>query len=90
MITTSLLARGLDFSSLIKHIFIVNEPRNMIDFLRRAEVTLRSLETFTSFADLRFMMPKANGLMAISDAYGNRLTKALKQTHLQDIQVVFS
>ena len=36
MITTSLLSRGLDFSPLIKHVFIVDEPRNMIDFLHRA------------------------------------------------------
>ena len=36
MITTSLLSRGLDFSSSIKHVFIVDEPRNMIDFLHRA------------------------------------------------------
>ncbi|KAF8797685.1 P-loop containing nucleoside triphosphate hydrolase protein [Phlegmacium glaucopus] len=36
MITTSLLSRGLDFSPSIKHVFIVDEPRNMIDFLHRA------------------------------------------------------
>lgn len=36
MITTSLLSRGLDFSPEIKHVFIVDEPRNMIDFLHRA------------------------------------------------------
>jgi ATP-dependent RNA helicase MRH4 len=36
MITTSLLSRGLDFSPDIKHVFIVDEPRNMIDFLHRA------------------------------------------------------
>ena len=36
MITTSLLSRGLDFSADIKHVFIVDEPRNMIDFLHRA------------------------------------------------------
>ena len=36
MITTSLLSRGLDFSPQIKHVFIVDEPRNMIDFLHRA------------------------------------------------------
>jgi len=35
-ITTSLLSRGLDFSPRIKHVFIVDEPRNMIDFLHRA------------------------------------------------------
>ncbi|KAJ8501757.1 hypothetical protein ONZ45_g12020 [Pleurotus djamor] len=36
MITTSLLSRGLDFSPEMRHIFIVDEPRNMIDFLHRA------------------------------------------------------
>ena len=36
MITTSLLSRGLDFSPSIKHVFIIDEPRNMIDFLHRA------------------------------------------------------
>ncbi|PCH33016.1 DEAD-domain-containing protein [Wolfiporia cocos MD-104 SS10] len=36
MITTSLLSRGLDFAPDIKHVFIVDEPRNMVDFLHRA------------------------------------------------------
>jgi ATP-dependent RNA helicase MRH4 len=36
MITTSLLSRGLDFSPAVRHVFIVDEPRNMIDFLHRA------------------------------------------------------
>ncbi|KAF8235067.1 P-loop containing nucleoside triphosphate hydrolase protein [Tricholoma matsutake] len=36
MITTSLLSRGLDFSPSIRHVFMVDEPRNMIDFLHRA------------------------------------------------------
>ncbi|OBZ79025.1 ATP-dependent RNA helicase MRH4, mitochondrial [Grifola frondosa] len=36
MITTSLLSRGLDFSPSVKHVFIVDEPRNLIDFLHRA------------------------------------------------------
>ncbi|KAF4598082.1 RNA helicase [Pleurotus pulmonarius] len=36
MITTSLLSRGLDFSPDMRHIFIVDEPRNMVDFLHRA------------------------------------------------------
>jgi ATP-dependent RNA helicase MRH4, mitochondrial len=36
LMTTSLLSRGLDFSPDIKHVFIVDEPRNMIDFLHRA------------------------------------------------------
>jgi len=35
-VTTSLLSRGLNFSPEIKHVFIVDEPRNMIDFLHRA------------------------------------------------------
>ncbi|KAF7974362.1 hypothetical protein HWV62_12320 [Athelia sp. TMB] len=36
LLTTSLLSRGLDFAPDIKHVFIVDEPRNMIDFLHRA------------------------------------------------------
>ncbi|TCD65892.1 RNA helicase [Steccherinum ochraceum] len=36
LITTSLLSRGLDFSPSIKHVFIVDPPRNMVDFLHRA------------------------------------------------------
>ncbi|KAF8642471.1 hypothetical protein AX16_009472 [Volvariella volvacea WC 439] len=41
LITTSLLSRGLDFSPDIKNVFIVDEPRNMIDFLHRAGRTAR-------------------------------------------------
>ncbi|KAL5534904.1 MRH4 [Sanghuangporus sanghuang] len=36
LITTSLLSRGLDFSPSVQHVFIVDSPRNMIDFLHRA------------------------------------------------------
>lgn len=36
LITTSLLSRGLDFDSSVQHVFIVDTPRNMIDFLHRA------------------------------------------------------
>ena len=36
MITTSLLSRGLDFSPDLRHVFIVDQPRNLIDFLHRA------------------------------------------------------
>ncbi|KAG1814217.1 hypothetical protein EV424DRAFT_1630734 [Suillus variegatus] len=36
LVTTSLLSRGLYFSPMIKHVFIVDKPRNMIDFLHRA------------------------------------------------------
>ncbi|KAI0074790.1 P-loop containing nucleoside triphosphate hydrolase protein [Panus rudis PR-1116 ss-1] len=36
LITTSLLSRGLDFSPSIKHVFIMDPPRNMVDFLHRA------------------------------------------------------
>lgn len=45
MITTSLLSRGLDFSPSIKHVFIVDEPRNMIDFLHRAGRSGRAGQT---------------------------------------------
>ena len=36
LITTSLLSRGLDFAPSIRHVFIVDEPRNVLDFLHRA------------------------------------------------------
>lgn len=36
LVTTSLLSRGLDFSSSVKHVFIFDAPRNMVDFLHRA------------------------------------------------------
>ena len=36
LITTSLLSRGLDFTPDIRHVLIVDEPRNMVDFLHRA------------------------------------------------------
>lgn len=42
LITTSLLSRGLDFSPSIKHVFIVDEPRNTVDFLHRAGRTGRA------------------------------------------------
>lgn len=42
LITTSLLSRGLDFSPDIKNVFIVDPPRNMIDFLHRAGRTGRA------------------------------------------------
>jgi ATP-dependent RNA helicase MRH4 len=45
MITTSLLSRGLDFDPSIKHVFIVDEPRNMIDFLHRAGRSGRAGQT---------------------------------------------
>ncbi|TFK69249.1 P-loop containing nucleoside triphosphate hydrolase protein [Pluteus cervinus] len=44
LITTSLLSRGLDFSPEIKNVFIVDEPRNMIDFIHRAGRTGRAGE----------------------------------------------
>jgi len=42
MITTSMLSRGLDFSPQVRHIFIVDEPRNMVDFLHRAGRSARA------------------------------------------------
>lgn len=42
MITTSMLSRGLDFSPNVRHVFIVDEPRNMIDFLHRAGRSARA------------------------------------------------
>lgn len=42
LVTTSLLSRGLDFNPDIRHVFLVDEPRNMIDFLHRAGRTGRA------------------------------------------------
>ena len=42
MITTSMLSRGLDFSPEVRHVFIVDEPRNMVDFLHRAGRSARA------------------------------------------------
>ncbi|KAE9402639.1 P-loop containing nucleoside triphosphate hydrolase protein, partial [Gymnopus androsaceus JB14] len=44
LLTTSLLSRGLDFSPDVNHIFIFDEPRNMVDFLHRAGRTGRAGE----------------------------------------------
>jgi len=45
MITTSMLSRGLDFSPDVRHVFIVDEPRNMVDFLHRAGRSARAGQT---------------------------------------------
>lgn len=45
MITTSMLSRGLDFSPDVRHVFIADEPRNMIDFLHRAGRSARAGES---------------------------------------------
>lgn len=42
ILTTSLLSRGLDFSPNLRHVFILDSPRNMIDFLHRAGRTGRA------------------------------------------------
>lgn len=42
MITTSMLSRGLDFSPEVRHVFIADEPRNMVDFLHRAGRSARA------------------------------------------------
>ncbi|PVF95926.1 P-loop containing nucleoside triphosphate hydrolase protein [Serendipita vermifera] len=42
LVTTSLLSRGLDFNSSVKHVFIVDEPRSMVDFIHRAGRTGRA------------------------------------------------
>jgi ATP-dependent RNA helicase MRH4, mitochondrial len=36
LVTTSLLSRGLDFSPDVRHVFVADAPRNMVDFLHRA------------------------------------------------------
>lgn len=42
LITTSLLSRGLDFAPTLRTIFILDQPRNMIDFIHRAGRTGRA------------------------------------------------
>ncbi|QRV75634.1 DEAD/DEAH box helicase [Ceratobasidium sp. AG-Ba] len=42
LITTSLLSRGLDFSPLVTSVFIVDEPRNEVDYIHRAGRTGRA------------------------------------------------
>lgn len=42
LVTTSLLSRGLDFDSSVRHVFILDSPRNMVDFLHRAGRSARA------------------------------------------------
>ena len=42
MITTSMLSRGLDFSPDVRHVFIIDQPRNMVDFVHRAGRSARA------------------------------------------------
>ncbi|KAG8764389.1 RNA helicase [Serendipita sp. 397] len=44
LVTTSLLSRGLDFSESVRHVFIVDEPQSMVDFIHRAGRTGRAGE----------------------------------------------
>jgi ATP-dependent RNA helicase MRH4, mitochondrial len=42
LLSTSLLARGLDFDPSVSHVFVLDPPRNMADFLHRAGRTARA------------------------------------------------
>lgn len=42
LVTTSLLSRGLDFRPSVKHVFLVDEPRDVLDFIHRAGRTGRA------------------------------------------------
>lgn len=42
LITTSLLSRGLDFSPAVKHVFLLDTPRDVLDFVHRAGRTGRA------------------------------------------------
>ncbi|KAG7561920.1 hypothetical protein FFLO_02649 [Filobasidium floriforme] len=42
LITTSLLSRGLDFAPSVKHVFLLDEPRDILDFMHRAGRTGRA------------------------------------------------
>ena len=42
LVTTSLLSRGLDFAPSVRHVLIVDEPRNVVDLLHRAGRSARA------------------------------------------------
>ena len=42
LVTTSLLSRGIDFDPSVRHVLIVDAPRNMVDFVHRAGRTARA------------------------------------------------
>ena len=42
LLSTSLLARGLDFDPSVSHVFVLAPPRNTADFLHRAGRTARA------------------------------------------------
>ena len=42
LVTTSLLSRGLDFAPDVRHVLIVDEPRNVVDLLHRAGRSARA------------------------------------------------
>ena len=42
LLSTSLLARGLDFDPSVSHVFVLEPPRNTADFLHRAGRTARA------------------------------------------------
>lgn len=42
LITTSLLSRGLDFAPNVKHVFLLDTPRDVLDFVHRAGRTGRA------------------------------------------------
>jgi ATP-dependent RNA helicase MRH4 len=42
LITTSLLSRGLDFAPSVKHVLLIDEPRDILDFMHRAGRTGRA------------------------------------------------
>jgi ATP-dependent RNA helicase MRH4 len=42
LVTTSLLSRGLDFAQDVRHVFVLDSPRNMVDFLHRAGRSARA------------------------------------------------
>ncbi|KAH7097084.1 P-loop containing nucleoside triphosphate hydrolase protein [Auriculariales sp. MPI-PUGE-AT-0066] len=42
LITTSILSRGLDFNPKVRHVLIVDEPRNVVDLLHRAGRSARA------------------------------------------------
>jgi ATP-dependent RNA helicase MRH4, mitochondrial len=66
LVTTSLLSRGLDFTPAVKHVFLLDEPRDMLDFLHRAGRTGRA--------------GRVGNVVVFGDAARDRFSKMMKST----------
>ncbi|KAJ9105068.1 hypothetical protein QFC19_003700 [Naganishia cerealis] len=84
LITTSLLSRGLDFAPSVKHVLLIDEPRDILDFMHRAGRTGRAgqqgtVTIFGSGASGKYgrTVAQAEGLKRWKS--GTRLGNDLKQ-----------